>query len=163
MGSEYKIRDRLIILLFTTLSLIIALLNSIDAFLAVKLIYQTRPDVSTNSMGASNDAFGTLINILVDVLITAAITASSVIYGAVISIYPSWLPRHKKSIIPTYVFSQILQAVFWMVSGAYLAERVGSLQPSLKKNYWKRWHLLFQHHVLGRYCPSALRLLFSHT
>jgi len=134
MFSEYKISNRITILFFTILSLIIAILNSVGAFFAVTLLYQTRTEFNDNKYkGPASDDFGTLIYILIGVLITAVVTTILAIYGAVISVHPSWLHRHENSIIPTYAFSQMIQAAILIVTGGYLTEHVSGLQPSFKR------------------------------
>jgi len=56
-----------------------------------------------------------------------------VIYGAAISVYPTWLSKYQNSIIPIYAFFQIFEAVILICTGGYLADHIYGLPLSFKR------------------------------
>ena len=129
MASDYFICGRLSILFFTPVLLAIASLNSAIARFAV--ILRDRAISSyTAAAGDILDADFQVLqkHILSNTVVAAVVIAIVAIFGAAIALHPRWLRDHKSSLAISFAISQMVVALFAVVTGGYVAYQVHGFQ-----------------------------------
>jgi hypothetical protein len=133
MASRYVIRCRLVVLLFTLLTLGAAALSSANMRFAVVLRDRARAGYVDNNEVILDKNFQTLqVNILIASVIGAIPAALFGLFGIVMAVHPKLLPDCDGS-IPVFVILQLIVALALVVSGGYNADHAQGFQTSFAK------------------------------
>lgn len=130
MSSQRHVRWRVSILLFSLLSLSIAVLDSVNAQFSVILRGRVTADFTSGSDGILDFAFEKLqTNIIIGSSSTAVATAGYFMIGILFSANPKWLQKHDTG----FIFCSVMLTIYLTCMGVYLAHSVHGYETSFTK------------------------------
>ncbi|KAH8745351.1 hypothetical protein F5883DRAFT_510901 [Diaporthe sp. PMI_573] len=133
MSSKYVIRYRLLVLLFTFLTLVASALSSANIRFAIVLRERARSGYVDNTQVILDMNFAALqSNLLVASVIAAVPATLFSIVGFVLVLHRRWLADNHGS-ITIFILLQLVVDLFFVVIGGYSADKIQGLQTSFAK------------------------------
>ncbi|KAH8743368.1 hypothetical protein F5883DRAFT_722692 [Diaporthe sp. PMI_573] len=133
MSSKYVVRYRLLVLLFTFLTLVASALSSANIRFAVVLRERARSGYVDNTHVILDMNFAALqSNLLVASVIAAVPAALFSVFGFALALHRRWLADNHGS-ITIFILLQLVVDLFFVVIGGYCADKIQGLQTSFTK------------------------------